>query len=150
MRNMRAELGIPPSARLKAAIVAAQPEAEAALRENGDLIGDLARLQTGLLFLNAPPSAERGQAGKWIGTPTEGMEVFLEIGDALDMDKERARIRKELDAVGKEIEKSQGKLGNASFVQRAKPEVVEEERQRLTAWIEKRGKLEERERLFSA
>ena len=150
MRNMRVELGVSPSVRLTAAIVAAHPEAESALRENGDLIGDLARLQTGLLFLKEPPTVERGQAGKWIGTPTEGMEVFLEIGDALDMDKERARIRKELDAVSKEIEKSQGKLGNASFVQRAKPEVVEEERERLTAWIEKRGKLEERERLFSA
>jgi valyl-tRNA synthetase len=150
MRNMRAELGIPPSARLTAAIVATHSQAEAALRENGDLIGDLARLQTGLLFLNAPPSPERGQTGKWIGTPTEGMEVFLEIGDALDMDKERARIRKELDAVGKEIEKSQGKLGNAGFVQRAKPEVVEEERQRLTTWIEKRGKLEERQKLFAS
>ena len=58
---------------------------------------------------------ENGQAGKWIGTPTEGMEVFLEIGDALDMDKERSRIRKELEAVGKEIERAQAKLGNASF-----------------------------------
>ena len=98
--------------------------------------------------MNAPPSEENGQAGKWIGTPTEGMEVFLEIGDAMDMDKERARIRKEVEGVGKEIEKSQAKLGKASFIERAKPEVVEEERQRLAVWLEKRVKLEERQKLF--
>ena len=148
IRNMRSELDIPPGARLTVAVVAARPEAEAALRENGDMMVDLARLQTNLLFLNAPPSEENGQAGKWIGTPTEGMEVFLEIGDAMDMDKERARIRKEVEGVGKEIEKSQAKLGNASFIERAKPEVVEEERQRLAVWLEKRVKLEERQKLF--
>ncbi len=40
IRNMRAELGIAPSVRIKAAVVASQPEAETALRENGDLIVD--------------------------------------------------------------------------------------------------------------
>ncbi len=148
IRNMRAELGIAPSVRIKAAVVASQPEAETALRENGDLIVDLARLEATPSLLTAAPSPENGQAGKWIGTPTEGMEVFLEIGDALDMDKERARIRKELEAVGKEIERAQAKLSNASFVERAKPEIVEEERKRLSDWQEKRGKLEERQKLF--
>ena len=149
IRNMRAELGISPSVRLKAAIVASQSGAETALRETGDLIVDMARLEATPLLLSASPSPENGQSGKWIGTPTGGMEVFLEIGDALDMDKERARIRKELDAVGKEIEKAQAKLGNASFVERAKPEIVEEERKRLLDWQEKQGKLEERQRLFA-
>ena len=149
IRNMRAELGIAPGVRLTAAIVASQTGAEAALRENGDLIVDLARLGATPLLLPHAPSLENGQPGKWIETPTEGMEVFLEIGDALDMDKERARIRKELEAVGKEIEKAQAKLGNANFVDRANPTIVEEERKRLAGWQDKRDKLEERQKLFA-
>ncbi len=149
IRNLRVELSIAPGVRLTAAIVTANASANAALRETGDLIVDLARLQSAPLFLASAPSPENGQSGKWIGTPGEDMEVFLEIGDAMDMDKERARIQKELDAVAKEIERSQAKLGNAGFVARAKPEVVDEERGRLLAWQDKQSKLEERARIFA-
>ena len=141
IRNMRAELGIAPSVRLTAAIVASQSGAETALRENGDLIVDLARLDATPSLLSAAPSPENGQPGKWIGTPTEGMEVFLEIGDALDMDKERARFHKEMEAVRKEITKSKAKLENANFRERANPAIVKEERKRLDDWMEKEGRL---------
>ena len=149
IRALRIELSIAPGARLTAAIVTTNSAALSALRETGDLIVDLARLQSAPLFLPAAPSAENGQPGKWIGTPGDDMEIFLEIGEAMDMDKERARIQKELDAVGKEIERAQAKLNNAGFVARAKPEVVEEERDRLRTWQDKQSKLEERARLFA-
>ncbi len=149
IRNLRVELSIAPGVRLTAAIVTANKAANAALRETGDLIVDLARLQSAPLFLTSAPTPENGQSGKWIGTPGDDMEVFLEIGDAMDMDKERARIQKELDAVAREIERSQAKLDNAGFVARAKPEVVDEERGRLLAWQDKRSKLEERARIFA-
>jgi valyl-tRNA synthetase len=50
--------------------------------------------------------------------------------------------------VEQEIAKASAKLGNANFVERAKPEIVEEERRRLATWEEKKTKLEERKRLF--
>ena len=45
-------------------------------------------------------------------------------------------------ALLKEIAKSQAKLGNASFVDRAPAAVVEQERARLTEWESKKAQLE--------
>jgi valyl-tRNA synthetase len=78
----------------------------------------------------------------------EGAEVFLEIGEALDIDKELERIEKELASVAKEIERCESKLGNPNFIERARPDIVEEERRRLATWQEKRAKLEERRRML--
>jgi valyl-tRNA synthetase len=49
----------------------------------------------------------------------------------IDRDAERARFGKEAERLDGEIAKSRAKLGNASFVERAKPEVVEQEKKRL-------------------
>lgn len=144
LRNLRAELGIAPGARLTAAALPTTATARAALTANADLIANLARLET-LKLVEAAPSAK---TGRWVGTPIEDAEVFLEIGDALDIGKEIERIDKELAAVAKQIERSEGMLNNPNFVQRANPEKVEEERRRLADWQEKRAKLEERRRLF--
>jgi valyl-tRNA synthetase len=144
LRNLRAELGIAPGARLTAAALPTTSAARAALTANADLIANLARLET-LKLVEAAPSAE---TGRWVGTPIEDAEVFLEIGDALDIGKEIERIDKELAAVARQIERSEGMLNNPNFVQRANPEKVAEERRRLADWQEKRAKLEERRRLF--
>jgi valyl-tRNA synthetase len=145
LRNLRAELGIAPRARLAAAALPARADVRGALTENADLIASLAGLSGPLAIAEAAPASA---GGKWIGTPTDGGEVFLEIGDALDVSKELERIDKELAAVAKELERATGLLNNPSFVSRANPEKVEQERQRLASWQEKQAKLEERRRLF--
>lgn len=145
LRNLRAELGIAPGVRLSAAALPASEGTRLALSETASLITDLARL-SGLTIADAAPAAE---TGKWVGTPITGAEVFLEIGDALDIHKELERLDKELASVAKQIERSQGMLGNANFVERATPAKVEEERQRLTEWQEKQSRLQERRRLFA-
>ena len=43
----------------------------------------------------------------------------------IDLDAEKARLSKALAAVEKERDALAGRLGNASFVERAKPEAVE-------------------------
>lgn len=145
LRNLRAELGIAPGTPLQAAAVTQSKTANAALTANAELIAFLARL-LGLTLGESAPSAE---TGKWVSTPIGGASVFLEIGDALDMDKERERIAKELLSIGKEIEKANAKLGNPNFVERAAPAIVEQERQRLADWQAKQAALEERQKLFA-
>jgi valyl-tRNA synthetase len=49
----------------------------------------------------------------------------------LDPAKERARLEALRDKIAKQIAVATNKLGNASFVERAPADVVEQERQRL-------------------
>jgi len=75
------------------------------------------------------------------GTPaalTELGEVFLPLEGLIDREAERARLDREIGKVEMEVKKAEGKLGNASFVDRAPAEVVATERARLEEW---RGKL---------
>ncbi|NHW78396.1 hypothetical protein, partial [Escherichia coli] len=60
----------------------------------------------------------------------------------VDKDAELARLDKELEKVVKEIETIENKLANEGFVSRAPAAVVEKERERLTANIEAKAKIE--------
>jgi len=80
------------------------------------------------------------------GTPavlTPVGEVYLPLEGLIDVDAERVRLSKEINRIAGEVAKSTGKLGNASFVDRAPPEVVEQERARLEEWRAKLAQLKE-------
>ncbi|RYD27192.1 MAG: hypothetical protein EOP87_21550, partial [Verrucomicrobiaceae bacterium] len=61
-------------------------------------------------------------------------EVYLPLEGFIDVEAERARLTKEISNTRIEVKKCEGKLGNASFVDRAPPEVVEQEKARLEDW----------------
>ena len=145
LRNLRAELGIAPGIRLSSVAVATSENIMSALTLNAPLITELARLGEFSVLATSPDAT----SGKWVGTPITGAEVLLEIGEALDLDKERERIEKELAEVTKQITRAEGMLSNANFTAKASPEKVAEEQKRLQDWREKGRKLEERKSLFA-
>ncbi|MEN9535395.1 MAG: hypothetical protein RIR37_668, partial [Verrucomicrobiota bacterium] len=80
------------------------------------------------------------------GTPaaiTAIGEVYMPLEGLIDVEAERARISKEIERVRMEVKKCEGKLGNASFVDRAPAEVVEQEKARLDDWRRKLDQLGE-------
>ncbi|MGN6729590.1 MAG: valine--tRNA ligase [Rhodanobacteraceae bacterium] len=74
--------------------------------------------------------AEPASAAAVVGT----MRVLIPLAGLIDLDAERARLKKEIARIEGEIKKCQGKLGNANFVANAPAEVVAQERARLTDW----------------
>ncbi|HTK08546.1 MAG TPA: valine--tRNA ligase [Ktedonobacteraceae bacterium] len=74
----------------------------------------------------------------------ESVEVYLPLAGMLDLGKEVARLDKEIGQVQQDIARVQGKLANENFVARAKPEVVEKEREKLAGQEERLGKLQAR------
>ena len=86
---------------------------------------------------------EVGSAGpskKMPHTLTPLGEVYLEL--EIDVEAERARLQAEIAKVETEIAKVEAKLGDASFVQGAPPQVIESFQKRGDDWRAKRAKLE--------
>ncbi|MGB0292767.1 MAG: valine--tRNA ligase, partial [Luteolibacter sp.] len=84
------------------------------------------------------------------GTPaalTPVGEFYMPMDGLIDVEAEKARISKEIGKIMGEVKKSEGKLGNASFVDRAPAEVVEQEKVRLEEW---RTKLEQLKEMLGA
>ncbi len=106
---------------------------------NEDLVARLALL-AGAKEATVAPDYEASK-----GTPTALTpfgELFLPLEGLVDVEAERTRISKELDKITKEIIKSNAKLSNASFVDRAPAAVVDQERARLAEWETKKAQLE--------
>jgi valyl-tRNA synthetase len=70
-------------------------------------------------------------------------EVYMPLEGLIDVEAERARLTKEISTTELEVKKCEGKLGNASFVDRAPPEVVVQEKARLEDWKNKLLQLRE-------
>jgi valyl-tRNA synthetase len=102
---------------------------------------DVLALLTGAAELRADDGFDAPQ-----GTPaavTPGGEIYLPLEGLIDVAAERVRLGKELEKVAGEVQRCAAKLGNPSFVERAKPEVVDQERARLDEWRGKEAQLAE-------
>ena len=123
VRNIRAAYRVAPSARVPVRVHA--PEERAALvREAAEGILRLA----GAASLEAGPavSKEKGDAA----TPIGDIEVVVPLRDVVDIAAERARLEREEAKAEGDLAAVAAKLANESFVAKAKPEVVEREREK--------------------
>ncbi len=116
-RNLRAEMGLAPGQRVPA-FVQAGPEVAAHL----PYLQALARLSEAKLVA-ALPDTESPVAMTGSG------KLMLHV--EIDRAAERERLAKEAARIDGEIAKAESKLGNASFVERAPANVVEQEKKRL-------------------
>ncbi len=133
VRQLRAETGVPAAARPELTIVEAGAETRTRLDRHGALIVSLARLG-GIVTSTAAPS---GSAPVVVGEAT----LALAVAGHVDVPAESARLAREIAARDAEIARAEGKLGNADFVSRAPPEVVEENRDRLAEALGARDRL---------
>ena len=79
-----------------------------------------------------------------ISVVVEKAELFLPMKDLVDYDKEAQRLKKDMEKTLSEIERAENKLANESFVSKAKPEVVQKEREKLEMYKEILKNLKER------
>jgi valyl-tRNA synthetase len=123
IRSSRAEIGVPPGAKLTLALHNPTGDIKALFDKHGDLIQSLARLEAIEQVGEQPP----GSITLLVG----GASAFLPLKGLVDLDAERARLTKEIAAFESDIGHVNKKLGNPNFIARAAPEVVEEQREKL-------------------
>ncbi len=121
IRDAKKEAGVEPAKRVQVILVAGARAP--LLKQQTALIEQLARTE--------PPRVERKLAAK----PEQAMalvagsvEVYLPLAGLLDVERELARLDAEIADARKLIERSEQKLGNEQFVARARPDVVQKER----------------------
>jgi valyl-tRNA synthetase len=136
IRNIRADLKVPPAQRIEARIITADPKI---LEGAEGYLFKLAGVEKTSI------TSERGQALKSdVHIVCEKAEAFIPLASLVDLDKERERIDKEIDRVKGDIARAQGKLSNEKFVSKAPEAVVNEERRKLQAGEDMLQKLQER------
>ena len=121
VRSAKNELGIPPGAKLAAFLPAPSDVAARTIERSSAAIERLARL-TPVTVGEAPAGAAMQVTASCAG----GSDVFIvPLEGIIDIAEEKARLEKALAASQKEAKSLEGRLGNANFVERAKPEAVE-------------------------
>ncbi|MBN8485284.1 MAG: valine--tRNA ligase [Sphingomonadales bacterium] len=120
LRTAKNELGIAPGAKLDAYLPDPSAATRGIIERNPAAIERLARL-SGIRFEAAPAGA-----AMQVGAGDANLIVPLE--GVIDIAAEKARLEKALAAAQKEAKGLEGRLGNPSFVEKAKPEAVEKAR----------------------
>jgi valyl-tRNA synthetase len=139
IRNVRNEYKVEP-ARWVAATVAAGGRA-ALLEAQRALIVRLARVADDQLTIVERLDSKPAQAAALV---VGDVEVFLPLAGLIDLQAERTRLGKELEAAQAEIGRREARLGNAGFVDKAPANVVQRERDGLAAIQATAAKLRER------
>jgi valyl-tRNA synthetase len=122
IREIRNKYTIHPAKKLQGAIDA-PVQRVAVLNENISLICD----QAGMEKLTIAAGQEK--PANTAAAIVEDLQVY--VYDVVDVDAERDRLQKQREFIENGIRPLQSKLSNESFVSRAKPEVVEQSRQKL-------------------
>jgi valyl-tRNA synthetase len=124
VRTVRSEMNVPPSVLAPLMLRHAAPETLARAERWREAIGRMARAsEVGPLQGEAPRQSAQIVLDEAV--------VVLPLAGLIDLAAERARLQRERAKAVAEAEKVRGKLDRADFVERAKPEVVEENRERL-------------------
>ncbi len=117
VRTARNELNVPPGARLPMHVRDASPDTLARIARQGAVLARMARVT------HAEGEATGGSGAAQV--VVDEATFVLPLDGVIDLDAERARLTKAIAAVEKERDALGGRLSNASFVERAKPEAVE-------------------------
>jgi valyl-tRNA synthetase len=124
IRNVRGEYSVEPGMKITALVAPGSHRAN--IEAYSYLFTRLCNVpQIEILTPGAP--APEDAASIAVGDVT----VYLPLKGMIDVDAECARLNKERERLAAQIAKTEGMLGNESFVSRAKPEVVQRERDRL-------------------
>ena len=72
----------------------------------------------------------------------DSCQIYIPLGELVDVEKERARLSAELERIEGEIRRAGGKLANQNFVTKAPKKLVEDERSKLEKYIDIKSKIE--------
>ena len=135
VRSMRSEMNVPPAAQIELKLKEPNAVSLKRLDTHRDLILRMARLSSVEPLQGDVPKSS-------VQAVLDETTLVLPLEGIVDLDKEKARLSKEIDKLTGEIKKIDAKLSNEQFVAKAPEEVIEEQRDRREAADQARDKLQ--------
>jgi valyl-tRNA synthetase len=133
IRALRAELNVPPAARVPLLIKDAEPVTAERIERHREHFMRLARCERFEPVSAVPADAVQAVVG--------GAVLILRLGDVVDLAREKTRLGKEIGRLDAELGKIATKLANPAFLEKARAEVVEEQRERAADAARDRDRL---------
>jgi valyl-tRNA synthetase len=127
IRNVRAEMNVPPAKRAHMFIVTAEANVNS-VREAAPYFNKLAGASEVTVKLD-----KEGIAPDAVSVVSRVGDAFIPLNELIDIEKELARLDKERVRIEGEIKRAEGKLSNQGFMAKAPEKVVNEERAKLAA-----------------
>jgi valyl-tRNA synthetase len=134
IRSVRSEMNVPAGAQVPLVVVGASAASQQRLRETDTVLKRLARLAD----ITQADVVPDGAVQTVLGEAT----LAIALADVIDVDAEKARLKKDIGKVEGEIKKISGKLGNQGFLDKAPEAVIKENKSRLAEEEARRDKLQ--------
>jgi valyl-tRNA synthetase len=121
IRNIRAEMNVPPSKRAEVHLKISDPKLLETMQNNEGYLINLGKIEKLVLGADTkkPPLSASGVI--------PAVEIFIPLAGLIDIDLERQRLNKELENLTSLLEKTRKKLANHEFINNAPHEVVEQQ-----------------------
>jgi valyl-tRNA synthetase len=136
IRTLRSEYKVPESSHVELRLTNLSPALSAALA-----VEERALLRLGRVRRVDVSGNGSGGGGGAHAVLRSGVELFVPLADIIDLDRERARLRSEIERLDGQLRATEGKLQNQDFVARAPAEVVQRERAKAQSLRDQRERL---------
>jgi len=139
VRNMRAEVNVHPGKKSQVILKMASNELKAQMEANISYLATLAAAEPISILAASEATPENAMTAV-----ASGVEIYLPLKGLIDVEKETARLNKELGNLEKELSRISGKLNNAGFTAKAPADVIEKEKAKQAEYVEKQTAIKER------
>ncbi|MEN6414332.1 MAG: valine--tRNA ligase [Veillonellales bacterium] len=139
VRNMRAEMNVPPGRKSPVILQFASEKLQSVFAANIQYLESLAAARPVTLLPVNDTKPENAMTAV-----VSGVEIYLPLKGLIDIEKETARLNKEMAGLQRDLARIAGKLSNAGFAAKAPAEVIAKEKAKQTEFQEKCVAIKER------
>ncbi|MBQ7370218.1 MAG: valine--tRNA ligase [Clostridia bacterium] len=132
VRAMKKDAECPPSKKVELYIVT---DSKRLIQLNKDCIAKLSGAST-IKLVESGSEVD----GKTVSSVTEIAQIYVPLGELVDLEKEKARLKAEIERIDGEIARAQGKLNNPNFVNKAPKKLVEDEQEKVKKYQDMKEK----------
>ncbi|KUK81897.1 MAG: Valine--tRNA ligase, partial [Pelotomaculum thermopropionicum] len=139
IRHIRSEMNLPPGRRVEVLLTVPEESLRGLFEKGKEYMQILTNgtIKIYPVLADTPENAAHAVTAR-------GVEVFIPLKGLIDIERETARLKKELLAVEKDLARVRGKLKNQAFLAKAPAEVVDKEKVKEEEFVAKHMAVKER------